>query len=96
MSAYYTRGSHNNCNSIYLSQSWFDLPKKTIRNNTNVIILFKLNKRDKDLIYSDLFSNTLEKDEFNFTVKYQWEEKYKYLAFNKDEDLILADIFNLY
>ena len=32
MSVYYTRRRHNNCNSIYLSQSWFDLPKKTIRN----------------------------------------------------------------
>ena len=78
MSAYFTRGRHNNCKSFYLSQSWFDLPKKTIRNNSNFIILFKLNKRDKDLIYSDLFSNTLEKDEFNFTINSQWKEKYKY------------------
>ena len=63
------------CNSIYLSQSWFDLPKKTIRNNSNFIILFKLNERDKNLIYSNLFSNTLEKDDFNFTVYNQWGEK---------------------
>ena len=68
MSAYYTRGRQNNCNSIYLSQSWFDSPIKTIKNNSNFIILFKLNKRDIDLIYSDLFSNTLEKGTFNFTV----------------------------
>ena len=26
MSAYYTSRKHNNCNSIYLSQPWFDLP----------------------------------------------------------------------
>ena len=96
MSAYFTRGKHNNCNSIYLSQSWFDLPKKALRNNSNFIILFRLNKRDKDLIYSDLFSNTLEKGDFNFTVNNQWQEKYKYIVFDKDKDIILADIFQNY
>ena len=28
MESYYTRRRHNNCNCIYLSQSWFELPKK--------------------------------------------------------------------
>ena len=96
MSAYYTRGRHNNCNSIYLSQSWFDLPKKTIRNNSNFIILFKLNKRDKDLIYSDLFSNTLEKEDFTFIINKQWNTKYKYIAFDREEDQILDDVFMIY
>ena len=35
---------------------------------------FKPNKSDKDLIYSDLFSNTLVKDKLIFTVNYQREK----------------------
>ena len=93
MSSYYTRGRHNNCNSIYLSQSWFDLPKKTIRNNSNFIILFKLNKRDKDLIYSDLLSNTLEKEEFNMLINNHWKKDYRYIAYDKTKDIIHKDIF---
>ena len=64
MGSYYTRGRHNNCNCIYLSQSWFELPKKTIRNNSNFIVLFELGTRDSSLIYSDTLSTMIEKDEY--------------------------------
>ena len=38
--AYYTRGRHNNCDTFYISQSYFRLPRQTIRENINFIILF--------------------------------------------------------
>ena len=38
--AYYTRGRHNNCDTFYISQSYFKLPRKTIRENANFIIRF--------------------------------------------------------
>ena len=38
--SYYTRGRHNNCDSFYISQNYFLLPRKTIRENSNFIILF--------------------------------------------------------
>ena len=37
----FTRGRHNDLDVYYLSQSYFDLPKRTIRNNSNIIILFQ-------------------------------------------------------
>ena len=37
---FFIRGRHNNLDIFYLSQSYFDLPKRTIRNNSNKIILF--------------------------------------------------------
>ena len=37
---FFTRGRHNDLDVYYLSQSYFDLPKRTIRNNSNIIILF--------------------------------------------------------
>jgi hypothetical protein len=93
MEKYFTRGRHQNVNVIYLSQSWFDLDKRSIRANSNYVILFKLNKRDKSLIYSDLLSNEIELDEFNDLTKV-WQKKYGYLAFNREGDLIIRnDIF---
>ena len=38
--AYYSRGHHYNCDTIYISQNYFRLPRQTIRENSNLIILF--------------------------------------------------------
>ena len=65
MESYFTRGRHNKCNAIYLSQSYYDLPGRSIRGNSNFFIFFQLSKRNKENIYHDLFSNLLEKTEFN-------------------------------
>ena len=87
------KGRHQNVNVIYLSQSWFDLDKRSIRANSNYVILFKLTKKDKSLIYSDLLSNEIEPDEFNDLTKV-WQERYGYLAFNREGDLVIRnDIF---
>ena len=43
---FFTRGRHNDLDVYYLSQSYFDLPKRTIRNNRNVIILFQQTLKD--------------------------------------------------
>ena len=38
--AYYTRGRHNNCDTLYISQNYFSLPRQSVRENSNFIILF--------------------------------------------------------
>ena len=43
---FFFRGRHNNLDIYYLSQSYFDLPKRTIRNNSNKIILFNQTLKD--------------------------------------------------
>ena len=37
---FFIRGRYNNLNIYYVSQSYFDLPKQTLQNNGNKIILF--------------------------------------------------------
>ena len=46
MDSFYTRGRRSSCNCIYLSQSYFQLPCRSIRNNSNTFILVKLNAID--------------------------------------------------
>ena len=36
--AYYTRGRHTHCDTIYIAQNYFRLPRHTIRENSNFII----------------------------------------------------------
>ena len=40
--AYYTRGRHNNCDTLYIAQNYFRLPRHTIRENSNFIILLRI------------------------------------------------------
>ena len=47
---FFIRGRHNKLDIYYLSQSYFDLPKRTIRNNINKIILFNQTLKDIEQI----------------------------------------------
>ena len=51
---FFTRGGHNNIDIYYISQSFFHLPKNTIRNNSNIIILFKQTQRDILFLFHDI------------------------------------------
>ena len=89
MENYFTRGRHQSCNSIYLSQSWFDLPGRSIRNNSNFMVFFKLNKHNKDSLYANLFSDILEKHELDNI----WKDKYGYIALNRDTSEVTNNLF---
>ena len=51
--AYCTRGRHNNCDTIYIAQNYFRLPRHTIRENSNVIILFPQDVKNLEYIHAD-------------------------------------------
>ena len=50
----FTRGTHALCDVYYLTQSYFDLPERTIRNISNIIILFQQTWKDVEHIYRDI------------------------------------------
>ena len=51
---FFIRGRHNNLDIYYLSQSYFDLLKRTIRNNSNKIIFLNQTLKDIEHIYTDI------------------------------------------
>ena len=51
--AYYIGGRHNNCDTIYIAQNYFRLPRRTIRENSNVIILFPQDVKNLEYIHAD-------------------------------------------
>ena len=61
---FFIRGRHNNLDIYYLSQSYFDLPKRTIRNNSNKIILFNQTLKVIEHIYRDVAGYDMNYDEF--------------------------------
>ena len=93
MESYFTRGRHNKCNCIYLAQNYYDLPGRSIRGNSNFFIFFQLNQRNKSNIYTDLFSNLLERSEFDYFDNHL-SIKHKYIALNKDTSTIYESIID--
>ena len=51
--AYYTRGRHNNCDTFYISQNYFRLPRHTISENANFILLFPQDCKNLNHIHAD-------------------------------------------
>ena len=51
---FFNRGRHSKFDVYYISQSYFHLPKNTIRNNSNIILLFTQTLRDLILLFHDI------------------------------------------
>ena len=61
---FFTRGRHENLDVYYISQSYFALPRESIRNNSDRLILLKQTLRDVQSMYYDIGANDMEYDEF--------------------------------
>ena len=69
---YYTRGRHNNCDTIYISQNYFHLPRHTIRENSNFIILFSQDAKNLFHIHADHCASDISLAEFKDFCKRVW------------------------
>ena len=77
--AYYTRGRHNNCDTIFLSQSYFRLPCQTIRENCNFILLFQQDIKNVNHINADHCSD-IPLGEFKNFCKQVWSTKHAFVT----------------
>ena len=86
---FFTRGRHEVLDVYYISQSYFGLPRKSIRNNSDRLILFKQTLRDVQSMYYDIGAYDMNYDEFKQMCHKAWDEKYNYLCIdmtkNKNE-----------
>ena len=72
--AYYTRGRHNNCDTFYIAQNYFRLPRQTIRENTNFIMLFPQDAKNLMHIHADHCGDDMSLQEFQDYCRKVWSE----------------------
>ena len=77
---FFTRGRHEDLDVYYISQSYFALPRQSIRNNSDRLILFKQTLRDVQSMYYDIGAYDMNYDEFKQMCHKAWDEKYNYLC----------------
>ena len=85
--AYYTRGRHNNVDCFYISQNYIKLPRQTIRENSNLFLLFPQDNITLDNFYRDHCTD-INKNDFKNLCNKTWDKPYSFvtvdLTSNKD------------
>ena len=81
--SYYTRGRHNNCDCFYLSQNYVELPKRSIRDNCNFIILFPQDDVNLRTIWSACASRHMDLKEFTKFCNDVWDKDYNFVTIDK-------------
>lgn len=78
---YFCMSRHKNVDCFYLSQSYTHIPKHLIRENTNLVVLFKQDDMNLRHIYND-FSVSVDMtfDEFKTICERCWNKKYGFLV----------------
>ena len=77
---FFTRGRHEDLDVYYISQSYFALPRQSIRNNSDRLILFKQTIRDVQSMYYDIGAYDVNYDEFKPMCHKAWDERFNYLC----------------
>ena len=82
---YFVYGRPCNINIIYLTQTYFQLPLKSIRNNANYLILFPLKQTDINNVHRYVTSKDFKsKSDFENFCKESWKEPYSYITIEID------------
>jgi len=85
--SYFGMGRHKNIDSFYLCQPYTHSPKHVIRDNANMIIMFKQDDLNMRHIYCDHVNTDMSCDSFMKICQKCWSDKYGFLIINKDNDM---------
>ena len=83
---FFTRGKDEDLDVYYISQSYFALPRQSIRNNSDRIILFKPTLRDVQSMYYDIGAYDKKYEEFKEMCHKTWDERFNYLCIDRTKN----------
>ena len=85
--AMFKRSRHNILSIFFISQDYYEPPKKTIRGNGNIYHIFKPNNfLDVRNLYQDKASRDMTLNEFKYLTSACWDKKDKLLTIFMTKD----------
>ncbi|KYN16162.1 hypothetical protein ALC57_11594 [Trachymyrmex cornetzi] len=84
---YFSMGRHANVDCFYLCQTYAKIPKHLIRDNANLLILFKQDGTNLKHVYNDHVNTDMWYDEFYLLCRDCWRKKYGFVVIDKDSAL---------
>jgi len=84
---YFAMGRHSNVDSFYLCQTYAKIPKHLIRDNANLLILFKQDSTNLKHVYNDHVNTDLSSEDFCIFCRKCWQHKYGFVVIDKDSPI---------
>lgn len=81
---YFSMGRHKSVDSFYLCQTYSHIPKHLVRDNANLIVLFRQDDLNLKHVYSDHVTTDMSFEDFKNVCGECWKDKYDFLVINKD------------
>lgn len=81
---YFAMGRHKNIDCFYLNQTYSKVPKQLIRDNANLIILFKQDDINLRHVYDEHVNTDMTWLQFRYMCSRVWKDSFSYLVINKD------------
>jgi len=78
---------HANVDCFYFCQTYARIPKHLIRDNANLLILFKQDCTKLKHVYNNHVNTNMSYDEFCLLCRDCWQKKYGFLVIDKDSAL---------
>lgn len=84
---YYSMCRHKDIDAAYLCQTYSKVPKQMVRDNCNVIVVFKQDEINLKHIFDEHVSPDMSFDDFKKVCSECWNDRYGTLVIAKDFDL---------
>lgn len=85
---YFAMGRHNEIDSFLVGQTYSSFPKQLVRDNANLLVLFKQDERNMRHAYNDHVNTDMTFDAFKMVCAKAWKgDKYGFLVVDKDSDV---------
>ena len=84
---YFSMGRHKDIDSFYLCQTYTRVPKHLVRDNANILIVFKQDELNLIHIFSDHVGSDIRFDDFYTICRECWKDKYSFLLINKNGEI---------
>lgn len=87
MRDYFSMGRHCKVDSFYLGQSYGKIQKHLIRDNANLLVLFKQDDMNLRHIYNDHVNTDMSFEQFKTLCSSCWLNNHGFLVIDKDSDI---------
>ena len=87
------RGRHEILSVYYISQSYFGLPRQSIRNNSDKLTLIKQTLRDVQSMYYDMEDSDMNYDEIKEMIRKAWCENFNYQCIDMTKRKMVNIVF---
>lgn len=87
LKSYFCMGRHKKVDSFYLCQSYAQVPKHLVRDNVNLMVIFRQDEMNLKHVYRDHVNTDLSFETFKNMCSNCWSEKFGFLVIDKDSEL---------